>query len=113
MIVDHIVDGDWPVYFDRARNVLVKLSWYEDVELRGWLLTRIFVPIDRRGQGVASRILAQLLAEADYEGATLLLEVPPNGKFEHATSELQDWYKEHDFERHSLTLWKRLPKRLR
>lgn len=44
-----------------------------------YLLTRLNVPQEHRGQGLGSRLLATVLEAADYEGAVLYVDPMPNG----------------------------------
>ena len=71
---------------------------------KGWMITRIFVPEEGRGQGFDSQVLNLVLEDADAEGAILYLEVHPYGCVEH--QQLEAWYRQHGFQR-----WKGLFRR--
>lgn len=62
----------------------------------GWTITRINVPRAARGRGLASKILDEIIADADAEGVELWLEVSPSDGLNYI--QLVDWYKRHGFE---------------
>jgi GNAT superfamily N-acetyltransferase len=60
-----------------------------------WWLNRIQVNRDRRGEGLGTKLLEEILADADHDGATLLVGVEPDtrGMFR----KLANWYTRHGF----------------
>lgn len=60
------------------------------------LVTRINVPFPSRGQGHGSKILQQIIADADAEGITLELWPSPSGGL--SGRALVAWYKRHGFQ---------------
>lgn len=55
-----------------------------------WVVNRVIVPRGRRGSGVGTRLMREVLADADREGVTLALEVQP---YESARrDDLVRWY---------------------
>lgn len=59
------------------------------------IITRINVMEKWRGQGYGTKILLQLLKDADEQGITLVLEPIESGGLSQA--QLQKWYERHDF----------------
>ena len=55
------------------------MPWVVDGQDNEWVITGVQVQRSFRGQGWASKLLDQVLADADTEGATLLLDVRPDG----------------------------------
>lgn len=60
-----------------------------------YVITRINVMERYRGQGLGTQILEMILADADAENVTLLLEPVPSGGLDH--KELIGWYARHGF----------------
>ena len=60
-----------------------------------WEVSRINVPARYRGQGIGSRLMDQLLEDADAEGVTLQLTINPYGGLTY--EQLQDWYERRGF----------------
>ena len=60
-------------------------------------INRINTPAAHRGQGYASKVMAQVIADADREGVTLVLEVAP-GDTTVDYERLKSWYKRLGFE---------------
>jgi len=73
-----------------------------------WTITRINVPAKHRGQGYGSKLLRQILEEADAEGVTLQLEISPSDGLNYG--QLWDWYKRHGFMRHESGYMRRRPR---
>jgi ribosomal protein S18 acetylase RimI-like enzyme len=65
-----------------------------------YVISRINVPKKHRGQGRATALLKQIMADADREGVTLYLEVTPSGGLD--LDQLTRWYQRHGF-RHMQT----------
>lgn len=59
------------------------------------IITRINVMIKYRGEGYGTEILNQIIADADAEKVTLLLEPSASGGLSQA--ELVNWYERHGF----------------
>lgn len=62
---------------------------------RYYVITRINVMEQYRGQGYGTRILNMILEDADKEGKRLLLEPVPSGGLDQ--KELEAWYERHGF----------------
>lgn len=62
----------------------------------GWEITRINVPRASRGQGVGTRLLQQILADADVSSQTLWLAPVPSDGMNYR--QLRDWYERHGFQ---------------
>jgi GNAT superfamily N-acetyltransferase len=60
-----------------------------------YVITRINVMERYRGQGYGTKILNQILEDADAEGVTLYLEPSPSGGL--SLEELKAWYERHGF----------------
>ena len=93
-------------YIDREHRAIADLTDYWG---RGLLLTRINVPVQFRGQGVARRLLARVLTDADAEGITLWLEIMPSGGL--SFEELKAWYERRGFRQVFPAVWRRDPSR--
>jgi GNAT superfamily N-acetyltransferase len=64
----------------------------------GWIIERISVRPTLRGQGIASRLLDRVCADADAEGVVLTLLVQPEGGRRSMTyGELMRWYARRGF----------------
>lgn len=61
-----------------------------------WVITRINVMEQFRGQGYGTRILEDILRDADAENVTLFLEPAASGGL--SQEELIEWYKRHGFD---------------
>jgi GNAT superfamily N-acetyltransferase len=55
-----------------------------------WEINRVNVPAQYRGKGIASRLMARTLADADKEGITLRLVINAYGDM--SFSDLYHWY---------------------
>lgn len=58
-------------------------------------ITRINIPEVFRGQGFGTKLLQQILDEADKEQVILSLEILPSGPLDY--EQLRDWYFRHGF----------------
>jgi ribosomal protein S18 acetylase RimI-like enzyme len=63
--------------------------------MRGYIITRINVPSQYRGQGYGRELLLQILEEADKHDLPLYLEVSPSGGLDYL--DLVAWYTRHGF----------------
>lgn len=77
-------------YVDYESRAIADLCDAIDAGFKGWLITRINVPVRQRGKGVGSKLLQQILDDADLEGVNLFLEVVPSGGLDR--DQLEDWY---------------------
>lgn len=60
-----------------------------------WVITRINIPAEHRGNGYGSALLKRILVDADVEQVTLALEVFPSGPLDY--DDLMYWYARHGF----------------
>ena len=81
-----------PMYFDTATRTVADL-----VELAPsyYLITRINVPRESRRSGSGSKILREILKDADAEGATLEIHPMPSGGL--TRKQLISWYERYGF----------------
>jgi len=79
---------------DVAYNEGVEVDLHGNAE-RGYVLSKIEVPKDQRGQGVGSRIMQQIVNRMDKEGAIIALT--PDSVFGGSKSKLIDFYKRFGF----------------
>lgn len=84
------------VYFDRESRSIADLV---EISPAYYLITRINVPRPSRGTGLASKLLREILGDADEEGVTLEIHPMPSGSL--TRKELVAWYKRFGFQ------WKR------
>jgi predicted GNAT family acetyltransferase len=81
-----------------------------------YTVNRVSVPRawpSNRGKGIASRLFAEVCAEADREAVTLILFISPDGTSGSLDmKQLADWYQRLGFRHHDEIpgWWKRLPK---
>ena len=76
-------------YVDKEHRAIADLM--EDTVDGGWLMTRINVPLQHRGKGVARRLMAQILADADRERQVIKLWVSASDGL--TDKQLTAWYK--------------------
>lgn len=81
-----------PVYMDMESRTIADLV---EVSPNHYLITRINVPREVRGKGLASSLLKEIVEEADTEGATL--EIHPVSSGGLTRKELVSWYMRHGF----------------
>lgn len=60
-----------------------------------WTITRINIPKEHRGKGYGTKLLEQIITEADACKETLTLEIMPSGDLNY--TELEEWYFRHGF----------------
>lgn len=80
-------------YFDYDTRTVVDLSpsyVHEDYEVETWIVARISTPAAHRGKGIARRLVAEMLADADREGVRLALGINPYGDMDY--KQLLAWY---------------------
>jgi ribosomal protein S18 acetylase RimI-like enzyme len=73
-----------------------------------YMLTRISVPPKFRGQGVASCLLKEILADADAEGIAIHLCISSSGGLDY--QQLEAWYRRYGFVEKNCLVYERLPK---
>ena len=79
------------VGIDKHKMASIDLVEY----LKGFVITRIFVPPEHQGQGYGSQVLKLVLDDADAEGIILYLTVNAYGAL--SAKQLRDWYRRHGF----------------
>jgi len=94
-----------PCYVDRESWTTVELSALTD-DL--YYINRVITPRLYRGKGHASRLMQQVLDDADSDGASLVLEINPYGPMTHKALEV--WYLRLGFKKVGRNLYKRSPK---
>lgn len=82
-------------YFDLDTRVIADLILPGTLGLPRALITRINVPEPLRGRGLGTKILSEILADADAEGVVLELHPFSSGHF--TDDELRAWYSRHGF----------------
>lgn len=86
-----------PLYVDvDTRGIIDVVDARGSAIIKGFLITRISVPQEHRGKGVATRLLRRVLADADEEGARLYLAIMPSGGSLTA-KQLERWYRRYGF----------------
>lgn len=80
------------VYFDTDTRAIADLV---EISPEHYLITRINVPRELRGRGLASELLQEIIEDADEEGVTL--EIHPVSSGSLTRSDLVLWYKRHGF----------------
>lgn len=79
-------------YLDKETRAIADLVDYYSL---GMLITRINVPAQARGKGAGSKLLKQIIADADRTHTTLFLEVVPTGGM--TAEQLAAWYGRYGF----------------
>lgn len=74
---------------------LVEADGLQSVPPKTLIITRINVPAIHRHKGHASRLLAQVLDDADASSTTLALEIQESGGL--TFPQLESWYKRRGF----------------
>ena len=80
------------VYMHRDSRSIADLNMLDDGRV---LISRINVPVRSRGRGLASKMLKEILRDADAMGITLILEPVPSGGLDY--EQLVAWYQRHGF----------------
>lgn len=65
--------------------------------MNGWLITSIYVRPDQRGLGAGSRLLRDIIADADTENVNLYLTIAADSSGGLTEDQLRDWYMRHGF----------------
>lgn len=82
-------------YYLKLDDVSLAVVDTTDYYGHGVIITRVNVPRKHRGQGVGTKILKMLLADADKHGVTLWLEISASDGL--TWEQLEAWYKKHGF----------------
>ena len=80
-----------PCYYDTEHNSIADLMDYQD----GKLITRINVPREHRGQGLASRLMKRITADADRTRTKLYAWISPSDGL--GRRALKAWYRRNGF----------------
>lgn len=97
-------------YFDFGSRGIVDLApncLVEPEMTGGWMICRVNVPAPSRRQGIATRLMAEVLADADAEGEVLWLAVNAYGDM--TKRQLIAWYKRLGFKPVVPGWYRRLP----
>jgi len=86
-----------PAYFLKVDGRLV-IADVEELIGHGYAIRRINTPQELRGRGYASRVLRQIIADADREGVRLYLEPAATGGL--SQTQLVAWYRRHGFKKY-------------
>jgi predicted GNAT family acetyltransferase len=85
-------EGMKSCYMDKESRAIADLVDYYG---KGMLITRINVPTSSRGKGAGSKLLRQIIADADRTNTVLYLEVVPTGTMNE--EQLTKWYESYGF----------------
>ena len=96
-------------YFDEETRAIADLISHGDLA-GNLIITRINVPKEHRGKGIARKLLKEILFDADKDRVILHLEVSPSDGLNR--EQLVAWYKRHGFEDYGSGLMIRTPKRV-
>lgn len=79
-------------YYQQIGNKLAVVDLWNDCIEPGpaSMITRVNVPAEYRRQGIATRLMNQVLSDADKDGVTLVLEINPYGEM--SWNQLASWY---------------------
>lgn len=89
-------------YVDTRTRAIADLTNVGEMVPKTRTITRINVPHEHRGRGLGTKLLRQILADADAEGVALSLEIMPSGPLDYAA--LEAWYRRWGFRP-----WKKFP----
>lgn len=90
------------------RPCIADVVWFHE-PFNAFVITRINVPDPIRGRGHGTELLELVLADADEEGARLMLAPEASGGL--PQRELEKWYSRHGFGRtHSGAMMERSPR---
>lgn len=73
-------------------------------------ITRVFVPLEHRGAGIANEMMLRVLADADESHTTLVLEIVPDESEGLSYEALEAWYRRLGFKYNKYGLMVRRPK---
>lgn len=108
--------------YERYKNSLHEGTYYEETGTvriavldlsryygQGYIISRINVPFDCRGQGFGTKLLKRITDAADREGQILWLEIQESDGLTY--DQLEAWYKRHGFKwyRGTMGVMRRLP----
>ena len=79
----------------QVRIAILDLSQYTDEGIDGYMINRINVPREFRGQGIGSALLNECISCADADGVTLYLGIMPSDGLHFDA--LESWYKRYGF----------------
>lgn len=82
-------------YFDYETRAIIDVA--PNVLGGGYVIARVNTPFQHRRQGIARRLMAELLADADAEGVELWLDINPYGEMTY--QQLAAWYGRCGFEK--------------
>lgn len=89
------IETDYSIYFLYASDCK-KIAQVEATKTSSnWLVTRLIVPPDLRGQGIASRLMQELTAWADFNNHTLILTINPYRDLNY--QQLKGFYEKYKF----------------
>lgn len=101
------------MYFERVKGCLQPtMADLVGPDQEGkWLITRINVPVPLRGQGLATKLLKEILSDADEEGVTLELWPYASGANSGGLNQTQltGWYARHGFVKQKIGVMVRTP----
>lgn len=72
---------------------------------KGLIITRINVPKAARGKGIGTKLLLEILKEADESRTTLYLEIQSSDGLDR--DQLEAWYERHGFKQFITGMWRR------
>ena len=81
------------VYLDQNTRSIADLV---EIDPNLYLVTRINVPTASRAKGFGSKLLREIIEDADREGTTLEIHPVPSGGM--TRKELISWYRRHGFQ---------------
>ena len=84
-------------YIERLSPTRIAIADVTDYYGVGKMITRINVPMQHRGEGHGTKVLAQILKDADEERVNLFLEISPSDGLDY--NQLEAWYTRHGFKR--------------
>lgn len=101
-------------YFDaETRSIITLTPPNPEYLMTDWVINRVSVLAPHRGKGLARKLMAEVLFDADTEGVVIQLVAAPDGSDTGLTlQQLENWYQRLGFEvvDPEYTLMMRLPK---
>ncbi len=92
-----------PIYFIREANAIADVGLINDQ----YQIFRINVPRKYRGKGFGSRLLKQIIKDADSQGVRLMVGIVASDGLNY--DQLEAWYKRHGFEQEEENIYVRPP----
>jgi ribosomal protein S18 acetylase RimI-like enzyme len=83
------------IYFEKCSEFQIAIADVMQLQDGAYMLTRINVPAAYRKQGIGTKLLRQVLDEADACAKTLVLEIMPTGEMDYYA--LRKWYERYGF----------------